>query len=167
MTPPPPAAQPCASAPASHFLNFTSSQVHFAHHGLRHRQQVGWRCVRKGRHIRRTGACVSMMMLKFGFDFWNSDHYERLPPPRQQGRVRSRHYFFTAAIGLRVTLVQVQLQRARVGHHDDGQPHSAGSAPSLSLRPGVAHIRQPMRGNTIGSIEQLLRAYRFQGDVCC
>jgi hypothetical protein len=23
---------------------------------------------------------------------------------------------------------------------------------------------QPMRGNTIGSIEQLLRAYRFQGD---
>ena len=24
---------------------------------------------------------------------------------------------------------------------------------------------QPMRGNTVGSIEQLLRAYRFQGDM--
>ncbi len=24
---------------------------------------------------------------------------------------------------------------------------------------------QPMRGNTVGSIEQLLRAYRFQGDA--
>jgi hypothetical protein len=37
------------------------------------------------------------------------------------------------------------------------------SVPFLIIAP--VFLPQPMRGNTVGSIEQLLRAYRFQGDV--